>query len=100
MKQRAKILMIWIPLLIQIKRDQKRNILKELNLWNYKMITQNYFNLLEINQCFKLLLTIKIIIINLSKLVNLFLILMNKKISQGNRKETKNKLYKEVKYKQ
>ena len=84
MKQRAKILMIWIPLLIQIKRDQKRNILKELNLWNYKMITQNYFNLLEINQCFKLLLTIKIIIINLSKLVNLFLILMNKKISQGN----------------
>ena len=83
MKQRAKILMIWIPLLIQIKRDQKRNILKELNLWNYKMITQNYFNLLEINQCFKLLLTIKIIIINLSKLVNLFLILMNKKISQG-----------------
>ncbi len=100
MKQRAKILMIWIPLLIQIKRDQKRNILKELNLWNYKMITQKYFNLLEINQCFKLLLTIKIIIINLSKLVNLFLILMNKKISQGNRKETKNKLYKEVKYKQ
>jgi len=91
--------MIWIPLLIQIKRDQKRNILKELNLWNYKMITQKYFNLLEINQCFKLLLTIKIIIINLSKLVNLFLILMNKKISQGNRKETKNKLYKEVKYK-
>lgn len=84
MKQRAKILMIWIPLLIQIKRDQKRNILKELNLWNYKMITQKYFNLLEINQCFKLLLTIKIIIINLSKLVNLFLILMNKKISQGN----------------
>ena len=91
--------MIWIPLLIHIKRDQKRNILKELNLWNYKMITQKYFNLLEINQCFKLLLTIKIIIINLSKLVNLFLILMNKKISQGNRKETKNKLYKEVKYK-
>jgi hypothetical protein len=76
--------MIWIPLLIQIKRDEKRNILKELNLWNYKMITQKFFNLLEINQCFKLLLTIKIIIINLSKLVNLFLILMNKKISQGN----------------
>lgn len=84
MKQRAKILMIWIPLLIQIKRDQKRNILKELNLWNYKMITQKYFNLLEINQCFKLQSTIKIIIINLSKQVNLFLILMNKKISQGN----------------
>ena len=75
--------MIQIPQLIQIK-DQKNNFKLELSYWTNRMRSLRYFNLPEINQCFKLSLTIKIIIINLSKQENQFLILTRKKISKDN----------------